>query len=283
MTGSGKSATGNTILEREVFRAEHSLLPVTQKCQREVGDVEGRIVTVIDTPGLCCRSDKNDHLSAQLKNFLAIADSGPHVFLVLVSLTQRVTEEEKNTLSVVMDNLGKDVWRYSIILFTHEDKLKGKPLESWIGASKYLGLLINKCGRRYHSIANDGRHGRAQVKELLVKIDKLVSMNRNFYTTEMHIAAQKQMREKEEKRKEEEQKKLKKEQEKNLNHLVWTFIDEMKKCILDRGNLEFRSLAPLAAVGGSLLLLAGPMLPALLGIGFALFTKLKRLRQEAMQ
>ncbi len=93
------------------------------------------------------------------------------------------------------EELGEDASKYTIVLFTHADTLKGKPVELYINKSKDLLQLIQTCYGRYHSFNNENRVDRDQVTELLKIIDKMVNFNgMKPYTNSMYNAAQEKIR-----------------------------------------------------------------------------------------
>ncbi|KAA0706571.1 Interferon-induced very large GTPase 1 [Triplophysa tibetana] len=181
-TGAGKSAALNTILGRKAFLTDISHKSVTKECQRERTEVNSRYITVIDTPGLFNTELSHEEIRTEMINCLSMSLPGPHVFILVLSLAQRFTKEETESVKIIQETFGENSLMYTMVLFTRGEDLKDKTIEEFLGElGSPLMDLIEQCGNRYHVFNNTVTEDRTQVSALLEKMDALVKENRGSY------------------------------------------------------------------------------------------------------
>ncbi|XP_067312188.1 interferon-induced very large GTPase 1 isoform X2 [Pseudorasbora parva] len=183
-TGVGKSATGNTILGRDAFKAELSHQSITKETQRETAETNGRHIAVIDTPGLFDTELTNEEIQREISNCISMILPGPHVFIIVLNLGQRFTAEEATSVKIIQETFGQNSLMFTMVLFTRGDYLKNKTIEEFIGKpGSAIRNLIEACGNRYHVFNNNQTGDRTQVSDLLEKIDAMVKANGgSFYS-----------------------------------------------------------------------------------------------------
>lgn len=188
----GKSAAGNTILGTDAFEEGLSPSSQTSECQKAKGLVGGRPVAVIDTPGLFDTELSPEEVWERIKMCISRSAPGPHAFLVVLQVGSRFTDEERETIKMIRKHFGKDAAKYTMVLFTHGDKLqkKKKTIESYISESSQLRTIVHECNDRYH-VFNNEIEDPEQTRQLLEKINKMTLANGgSYYTSDMFQRAE---------------------------------------------------------------------------------------------
>ncbi|KAI4875623.1 hypothetical protein NFI96_029424, partial [Prochilodus magdalenae] len=185
--GVGKSATANAVLGREAFRETE-----TTECEIQRGRVDSRNISVIDTPGLNTTTLSTDQLKTEIEKCLSLSAPGPHIFLLVIRL-RRFTEDQRNTVKWIQENMGEEALRFTMVLFTGKEEMTNRQWTSFSQDVKMTELTGN-CGFGYDVINNKREANPAQITKLLEKIETMVQQNGGlYYTSEMYKAVQRKI------------------------------------------------------------------------------------------
>nr|XP_046231692.1 GTPase IMAP family member 8-like isoform X2 [Scatophagus argus] len=174
LTGTGKSASANTILiagnpeldPRQLFKSQPSSLPITTQCEVKMTEKPfGVPVRVVDTPDFF--HDELNNSEQQINECKKYLQQGQCVVLLVLQLG-RFTDYEQGILERLEDKFGWTIRDSTIVLLTHGEDLKGD-LDQFIKASAPLKNLVELCHHRHHLFNNSSRDSK-QVINLIKKI-----------------------------------------------------------------------------------------------------------------
>ncbi|XP_038160774.1 GTPase IMAP family member 8-like [Cyprinodon tularosa] len=190
----GKSSAGNIILGKTAFGVNESVGRKTTGSEISHSVVEGRRLTVVDSPGwfyIHTLQDTSEMDKMEIENSVNLCPPGPHAVLLVITL---VISFDASYLRSVQDHMSlfrEEIWKHTLVLFTYGDWLGVKTVEEHIESDKGLQWIVNKCGNRYHVLNNNDHSDKTQVKELIEKIEEMWAGNEDpHYEVDLDRAAQ---------------------------------------------------------------------------------------------
>ncbi|KAK6186941.1 hypothetical protein SNE40_006197 [Patella caerulea] len=194
-TGTGKSALGNSLLQKRFFESKCFTTSITSTCkfgERRLRD--GSKLVVVDTPGIFDTRNDVTETSKEVARCIVLSSPGPHIF-VLVLKIGRCTQEEMETIQHLKDLFGERVLRFVIVVFTGKEALDYENItlrEHIKNSPEQLRSLIHQCNGRVASINNRAESGclQADVSSVIQLAKQTIQENSGtHYTGEMFKTA----------------------------------------------------------------------------------------------
>ncbi|XP_078119440.1 GTPase IMAP family member 8-like [Sander vitreus] len=182
LPGGGKSASGNTILGADLFNSDLDFNSVSTETVSKSAEVEGRWVTVVDTPGFTDEVLSPEQLYNEIMKSLVDASPGPHAFVIVVKIG-RMSRADVALLQILPKLFGNEALNYTMLVFTHGDELGGQCINQKIRSSSCVSDLVSMCDGRFCVFDNKGRKSRMQVRNFMSEINKIVSANGGKHCT----------------------------------------------------------------------------------------------------
>lgn len=154
--GGGRTSLAETLLGRPDTR-EHSVSLMESTKRSRVMD--GREVTVIDTPDLLGTSLGNGKRATEALRGLQLATPGPHAFLLVLHApgsSEGINQDAAREIQALTGLFGDEAAEYIIPVLTHADRLaRGRTADKLVevnagGLKKALSL----CGQRPELVDN---------------------------------------------------------------------------------------------------------------------------------
>lgn len=185
-SGSGKSSLANSLFGKTVFNVNHSSDSKSRFSEAQTRTVNGKSLTLIDTPGIFNTDRTEDEVQQEIYSCYIQSSPGPHAFL-FVLLIEKFTEQEQAIVDQVQLHFTDSVFQNATVVFTHGDQLQeGTEIMDFVKQSKGLKALIQKCQGRCHVIDNKYwknsqdpyRNNSFQVQQILNSIDRTIVENK---------------------------------------------------------------------------------------------------------
>ncbi|XP_063750462.1 GTPase IMAP family member 7-like isoform X1 [Eleginops maclovinus] len=207
-TGVGKSSLANTTFGEQLFKMNNTAISETSKCQAETKTINGRSITLIDTPGFFDTDISEEELKPEIIRCITECAPGPHAFCIVLKV-DKFTEQEQAVITKISQYFSEEVFQYATVLFTHGDQLaEGQTVEEYFHKNTFASELLKKCGGRCHILDNkhwknnqqdEYRSNQFQVKELLKTVDQMVEANKgSCYTNQMLQSVEEEIQREEE-------------------------------------------------------------------------------------
>lgn len=172
-SGTGKSATGNSILRSPTFSSQLRAQPLTTECQTSTRPGAEQDVVVVDTPDLrlsrgCILEEVRSYVSSHERNTV----------LVLVLQLGRITAQDREVVRTLKSIFGNNVMKNMIVLFTRKEDLGGDDIKDYCKSTDnaFLKDTIKNCGGRVCAFNNKetGQAMEDQVTNLLKMANELI-------------------------------------------------------------------------------------------------------------
>ncbi|XP_042255721.1 GTPase IMAP family member 7-like [Thunnus maccoyii] len=180
MSGTGKSASGNTILRKKQFLSRASSVPVTTECQEAETEINGARVCVIDTPDIFNDEIKSSVTNQHVTKCKQLLQSEPCMFLLVLHIC-RFTDGERDILRKFEEAFGIRAKEQKVILFTRGEDLQHADmnLEDFLqDCNTELENIVEHCGGRCVVFENKAPR-QHQVTELMQTVNTMLNKYQN--------------------------------------------------------------------------------------------------------